>query len=177
MLVQIMKGKIHNAVVTDAQLNYVGSITIDESLMKGAGMYKGEKVLVVNNNNGARIETYVIVGDPGSGIICLNGAAARRFHKGDGVIIIAFGIMEEKKVASFKPKVIFPKADNTGFKSMDKVLKEDIRNRVASAFSREVPKETLVKIALQFGYTNDEVIKIHNQISKQVKNGDGQKSK
>ena len=167
MLVQIMKGKIHNAVVTDAQLDYVGSITIDESLMKGAGMYKGEKVLVVNNNNGARIETYVIVGNPGSGIICLNGAAARHFHKGDGVIIIAFGIMEEKKVAKFKPKVIFPNANNVGFKTADTVLRDDIRNKVETSVS--VTRKTLMEVALQFGYTNDEVIKIHSEISKDIK--------
>jgi len=99
MLIQRFKSKIHRAVVTQADLNYVGSITIDEDLMDAANFYEGERVQIVNNNNGERLETYVIKGERGSGVICLNGAAARRVQVGDIVIIISYGLMtiEEAK--------------------------------------------------------------------------------
>ncbi len=112
MLIQRFKGKIHRATITEANLNYVGSITIDGKLLDAAGILEGEKVQIVNNNNGERIETYTIRGEEGSGIICLNGAAARRCQVGDLVIIIAYGYMTEEEALSFEPKIAFPDAAN-----------------------------------------------------------------
>ncbi len=112
MMIQRFKSKIHRATITQADLNYVGSITIDEDLMDAAGLIDGEKVQVVNNNNGERLETYVITGERGSGVICLNGAAARRAQVGDTVIIIAYAWMEEAEARAFEPKVVFPDEDN-----------------------------------------------------------------
>ena len=107
MLVTLMKSKIHRARVTDANLNYVGSITIDEELMEKADIVRNEKVQVVNNNNGNRFETYVIPGEKGSGTICLNGAAARLVHPGDIIIILSYAIFEKKEALEFKPRIIF----------------------------------------------------------------------
>jgi aspartate 1-decarboxylase len=101
----MMNGKIHRATVTEANLNYVGSITIDEDLLDAVGMVANEKVAIVNNNNGARLETYIIPGKRGSGVICLNGAAARLVQKGDIVIIISYVMVSEEKVPYHKPKV------------------------------------------------------------------------
>lgn len=98
--------------MTQAELNYVGSITIDEDLMEAANLIENEKVLVVNNNNGARLETYVITGERGSGTICLNGAAARLVQVGDIVIIISFALMDFEKAKTFKASVIFPDENN-----------------------------------------------------------------
>jgi aspartate 1-decarboxylase len=112
MLIQRFKGKIHRATVTEANLNYVGSITIDGLLLDASGIIEGEKVQIVNNNNGERIETYTIRGEEGSGIICLNGAAARRCQPGDLVIIIAYGYMTEEEALKFEPKVVFPDSEN-----------------------------------------------------------------
>ncbi|HEY6913846.1 MAG TPA: aspartate 1-decarboxylase [Paludibacter sp.] len=108
MLVHVVKSKIHRATVTEANLNYIGSITIDEDLMDAANIIANEKVSIVNNNNGERFETYVITGERGSGMICLNGAAARLVQPGDIVIIMAFAIMEMEEARTFKPAVIFP---------------------------------------------------------------------
>ncbi|EOD00443.1 aspartate 1-decarboxylase [Caldisalinibacter kiritimatiensis] len=112
MLVNMFKSKIHRATVTEANLNYVGSITIDKELMNAAGILPGERVQVVNNNNGARLETYVIEGPPGSGVICLNGAAARLVQPGDKVIIIAYCWIEKEKANSFKPDIVFVDDNN-----------------------------------------------------------------
>lgn len=112
MLVTLLKSKIHCATVTEANLHYMGSITIDETLMDACGLLPGEMVKVVNNNNGERINTYVIAGPKGSGCICLNGAAARLFQVGDEVIIMAFAQMKEEEASSFKAKVIFPVGEN-----------------------------------------------------------------
>ena len=112
MLIHRFKSKIHRAVVTEANLNYVGSITIDEELMDAAGLIEGEKVQIVNNNNGERFETYVITGKRNSGVICLNGAAARRVQVGDVVIIIAYGLMTPEEAKNFEPMVAFPDANN-----------------------------------------------------------------
>jgi aspartate 1-decarboxylase len=112
MLLQIFKSKIHRATVTEANLNYVGSITIDEDLMDAANLLAGEKVQIVNNNNGERIETYVIKGKRGSGTICLNGAAARKAEVGDVVIIISYGYMTPEEAAEFKAVSVFPDQDN-----------------------------------------------------------------
>ena len=105
MIYTMMHGKIHRATVTEANLNYVGSITIDEDLLDAAGILPGEKVQIVNNNNGARLETYTIPGKRGSGVICLNGAAARCALEGDIVIIIAYAQMDEKEAKALEPKV------------------------------------------------------------------------
>ena len=106
MIYTMMHGKIHRATVTEANLNYVGSITIDEDLLDAAGILPGEKVQIVNNNNGARLETYTIPGKRVSGVICLNGAAARCALEGDIVIIIAYAQMDEKEAKALEPKVV-----------------------------------------------------------------------
>ncbi|KGL47371.1 aspartate 1-decarboxylase [Porphyromonas cangingivalis] len=108
MLIQVLKSKIHRVHVTDANLDYIGSITIDQDLMDAADILPGEKVQIVNNNNGERIETYTIPGTRGSGTVCLNGAAARKFLKGDVVIIISYAIMDREEAKTFEPKVVFP---------------------------------------------------------------------
>ena len=112
MQIEILKSKIHRATVTDANLNYVGSITIDEALMNAANLIEHEKVQVVNNNNGERFETYVIKGERSSGVICLNGAAARKVQPGDIVIIVSYAQMEFEAAKTFKPSVIFPDSKN-----------------------------------------------------------------
>ncbi len=112
MFLQILKSKIHRAVVTEANLNYVGSITIDEELMDAAGLLDGERVQVVNNNNGARLETYVITGERHSGQICLNGAAARHVQIGDILIIMAYGLMTPEEAKGFKPLNVYPDEHN-----------------------------------------------------------------
>lgn len=112
MYIEVLKSKLHCVKVTEANLNYMGSITIDEDLMDAAGLIAGEKVEVVNNNNGERLETYVIKGERGSGCICLNGAAARKCVVGDILIIISYAMMDFEKAKTFKPKVVFPKEGN-----------------------------------------------------------------
>ena len=108
MLIEVMKSKIHCARVTEANLNYMGSITIDEDLMDAANLIAGEKVAIVDNNNGERFETYIIKGERGSGCICLNGAAARKVQVGDIVIIMSSALMDFEEAKTFKPSVIFP---------------------------------------------------------------------
>ena len=112
MQIEVLKSKIHRATVTDANLNYVGSITIDEDLMDAAGLLAGEHVYVVDNNNGERLETYVIAGERGSGCVCLNGAAARKVEVGDIVIIMAFASMTPEEARGFKPQIVFPEEGN-----------------------------------------------------------------
>ncbi len=112
MFVTLFKSKIHRVKVTQAELNYVGSITIDEDLMDAAGILENEQVHVVNNNNGERLITYVIKGERSTGIICLNGAAARKAQVGDVVIIISYGMMTQEEAKTFKPKVVFPDENN-----------------------------------------------------------------
>lgn len=112
MLVQRFKSKIHRARVTEADLNYEGSITIDEDLMDAANFLEGERVQIVNNNNGERLETYVIKGERGSGVICLNGAAARKVQVGDILIIIAYGYMTPEEAKAWKPTIVFPDEHN-----------------------------------------------------------------
>ncbi len=108
MLVQVVKSKIHRVKVTGADLNYIGSITIDEDLMDAAGIIEGERVQIVNNNNGERLETYAIPGPRKSGEITLNGAAARRVQKGDTLILIVYGFLELEEAKKFKPQLVFP---------------------------------------------------------------------
>lgn len=112
MIYTMMHGKIHRATVTEANLNYVGSITIDKDLLDAAGILPGEKVQIVNNNNGARLETYTIPGKRGSGVVCLNGAAARCALEGDIVIIIAYAQMDEKEAKTLEPKVVLVDKQN-----------------------------------------------------------------
>ncbi len=108
MQIEVLKSKIHRVTVTDANLNYIGSITIDEDLMDAANMIAGEKVAIVNNNNGERLETYIIKGERGTGMVCLNGAAARRVQPGDIIIIISYALMDFEEAKTFKPWIVFP---------------------------------------------------------------------
>jgi aspartate 1-decarboxylase len=109
----MMNGKIHRATVTEANLNYVGSITIDSAIRDAVGMVENEKVQIVNNHNGARFETYIISGERGSGTICLNGAAARLVQPGDTVIIISYALMSDEEIAGHQPKIAIMDSDNT----------------------------------------------------------------
>lgn len=108
MLIEVVKSKIHRVTVTEANLDYIGSITIDEDLMDAANLIANEKVQIVDNNNGERFETYVIKGERGSGMICLNGAAARKVQRGDIVIIMSYALMDFEEAKTFKPAVVFP---------------------------------------------------------------------
>lgn len=112
MEITMLKSKIHRVTVTQAEVDYVGSITIDPVLMEAAGIFEYEKVAVVDVTNGARLETYTISGEPGSGIICLNGAAAKLINKGDTAIIMAYATMSEEEAKTFRPKVVFVDGDN-----------------------------------------------------------------
>jgi aspartate 1-decarboxylase len=109
----MMNGKIHRATVTEANLNYVGSITIDSAILDAVGMVENEKVQIVNNHNGARFETYIISGERGSGTICLNGAAARLVQPGDTVIIISYALMSDEEILEHQPKIAIMDKDNT----------------------------------------------------------------
>ena len=126
MLYTMFHGKIHRLVVTQARLDYMGSITIDEDLLDAAGILPGEKVQIVNNNNGERLETYTIAGERGSGVICLNGAAARKAQVGDVVIIIAYGLMDAKEAKQNEPKVVMV----------------DEHNRIVADIGREKANQT-----------------------------------
>lgn len=108
MQVEVLKSKIHRVTVTEARLDYIGSITIDRDLMDAAGIIPGEHVYIVDNNNGERLDTYAIAGERGSGVICLNGAAARKVQPGDIVIIMSYALMPIDEAREFKPSVIFP---------------------------------------------------------------------
>ena len=112
MDIEVLKSKIHRVVITEANLNYVGSLTIDENLMDAANLIENEKITVVNVNNGQRLETYIIKGKRGSGVCCLNGPAARQGAVGDIVIIISYAHMDFEKAKTFKPWIIFPKEGN-----------------------------------------------------------------
>ncbi len=112
MFIQVLQGKIHRATVTEANLNYIGSITIDMDLVDAAGMVEGQRVQIVNNNNGERFETYIIPGERGSGVICLNGAAARKVQKGDIVIIVSYLYATPEEAKKVNPKVVFVDENN-----------------------------------------------------------------
>jgi len=107
MFIEVVKSKIHRVTVTEANLNYIGSITIDEDLMDAANLIENEKVQIVNNNNGERFETYIIKGERGTGVICLNGAAARKVQPGDVVIIMSYALMDFEEAKTFRPAVVF----------------------------------------------------------------------
>lgn len=112
MFITVLKSKIHRVKVTEANLEYIGSITIDEDLMEAAGILAGEQVSVVDNTNGARLETYVIAGKRGSGCICMNGAAAHLMHVGDTVIIMAYALMTPEEAKTFRPMIVFPERNH-----------------------------------------------------------------
>ena len=112
MLIEVLKSKVHRAVITEANLNYVGSLTLDENLMDAANLIENEKIQVVNVNNGERIETYIIKGKRGSGVVCLNGPAARKGAEGDIVIIISYASIDFEEAKTFKPWIVFPKEGN-----------------------------------------------------------------
>ncbi len=126
MLYNMFHGKIHRATVTEANLEYMGSITIDEELLELAEIFPGERVQVVNNNNGARLETYTIAGKRGSGVICLNGAAARQTQVGDTVIIMAYALMDEQEARTLVPKVVMVDKDNHPAKVRGTELEREI---------------------------------------------------
>lgn len=126
MKLSMLKTKIHRATVTEANLNYVGSITIDKDLMDQANLLEYEKVLVVDINNGSRLETYIIKGEPGSGVICLNGAAARYVQVGDKVIIMAFCELDEQEAERHEPTVVFLKDDN----SVDSIAAKEVHGQI-----------------------------------------------
>ena len=108
MFIEVVKSKIHRVTVTEANLNYIGSITVDEDLLDAANLIANEKVAIVNNNNGERFETYIIKGERGSGVVCLNGAAARKAQPGDIIIIMSYALMDFEEAKTFKPSVVFP---------------------------------------------------------------------
>ena len=108
MFIEVVKSKIHRVTVTEANLNYIGSITIDEDLLDAANLIANEKVSIVNNNNGERFETYIIKGERGSGVFCLNGAAARKAQPGDIIIVMSYAMMDFEEAKTFKPSVVFP---------------------------------------------------------------------
>ena len=112
MQIEVLKSKIHRATVTMADINYVGSITLDEALIEAANLLEFEKVGVLNINNGERIETYVIKGERGSGVVCMNGAAARKFQPGDIIIVVSYASMDFEDARNFKPSLVFPDKDN-----------------------------------------------------------------
>ena len=108
MFIEVVKSKIHRVTVTEANLNYIGSITIDEDLLDAANLIANEKVSIVNNNNGERFETYIIKGERGSGVVCLNGAAAHKAQPGDIIIVMSYAMMDFEEAKTFKPSVVFP---------------------------------------------------------------------
>ena len=108
MFIEVVKSKIHRVTVTEANLNYIGSITIDEDLLDAANLIANEKVSIVNNNNGERFETYIIKGERGSGVVCLNGAAARKAQPGDIIIVMSYAMMDFEEAKTFKPSLVFP---------------------------------------------------------------------
>lgn len=112
MQIEILKSKVHRAVITEANLNYVGSLTLDEDLMDAANLIENEKITIVNSNNGERLETYLIKGKRGSGVVCLNGPAARKGTVGDIVIIISYATLDFEQAKSFRPSIVFPKEGN-----------------------------------------------------------------
>lgn len=118
MLIHVVKSKIHRVKVTEANLNYIGSLTVDQELMDAAGMIENEKVQVVNLNNGSRLETYLIPGERKSGVVCLNGAAARLVQPGDLVLIISYGILSLEEAKSFKPTLVFPDSNTNSLRSI-----------------------------------------------------------
>lgn len=116
MLIEVLKSKIHRATVTEANLEYIGSITIDEDIMDAVGIIPNEHVHIVNNNNGARLSTYVIKGERGSGVVCINGAAARLVQPGDIVIILSYATMDYEEAKTFEPKIVFPEPKTNSIK-------------------------------------------------------------
>jgi aspartate 1-decarboxylase len=117
MIIEVLKSKIHRVTVTEANLNYIGSITIDEDLMDAANLIEYEKVSILNNNNGERFETYIIKGERSSGVICLNGAAARKVQVGDVILVVSYAQMDFEEAKHFKPTIIFPNTETNKLKT------------------------------------------------------------
>lgn len=159
MNIEVLDAKIHNCIVTGAELNYVGSITIDEDLLDAVGMQANQKVLIVNNNNGERLETYIIVGERGTGIICLNGAAARKVQKGDEIIIIAFGTIQ--KGEKHEPKVIFPHSKNKKWKTNDDICRELIIEYSGHSSAEDV----INAVVLKMGRDRKNIEELYNKMT------------
>lgn len=168
MFVTLMKAKLHNVIVTDAKLHYVGSVTIDENLMDAVGLLPAEKVLIVNNDRGGRIETYVIKGKRGSGVICLNGAAAHHFKPGDGAIIMAFAMMDTYEAKTHKPKVVFPYAKNKKFWTPQELVEDMLRADVEK-HKDGFTLEYIDELALQMAFTPDEIKELIGKLHLKIK--------
>jgi aspartate 1-decarboxylase len=132
MQIQILKSKIHRVHVTQSELNYIGSITLDTDLIEAADLIPGEKVQIVNNNNGERFETYVIEGERGSGVVCLNGAAARKVQVGDILIVISYGLIDKSAARSYRPIVVFPDEKNKISDRARQITTYDLKNTPAA---------------------------------------------
>ena len=167
MILELLKGKIHRAVITNSALDYIGSITIDENWLEASGILPNEKVLVVNNNNGNRFETYVIKGDRGSKIICVNGAASRLISLGDIVIIIAFALMSPEEASVHVPKVIFPQEDGS-YITIEQIVELEIQHIIDSSLYRtdDMKNKVLKDISIKYGYTIGEIIEKYNNLNK-----------
>ena len=129
MFIEVVKSKIHRVTVTEANLNYIGSITIDEDLLDAANLIANEKVSIVNNNNGERFETYIIKGERGSGVVCLNGAAARKAQPGDIIIVMSYAMMDFEEAKTFKPSVVFPDTATNKLRSEERRVGKECRSR------------------------------------------------
>lgn len=148
MFLTMLKSKIHRATVTQADVNYVGSVTVDEELMEAAGLLAGEQVAIVDVTNGARLETYVIPGERGTGVIGINGAAAHLVHPGDLVILIAYGLMDQAEAQSYQPKVVFVDERNRPVEcGTDPAVAPQESGLVSGSVSQEVPPAETVDAA------------------------------
>lgn len=163
MLVELMKSKIHCVKCTQAELHYTGSVTIDQNWMDAVGMYPNEKVLIVNNNNGERLETYTIRGERGTGILCMNGAAARKVAPGDELIVIAFCHKDVGEVDFHKPKLIFPQYgegySKGAFITLEEIVQREFVNKkmYTSILSEKSLQTEFGKLSLQFGLLVEEI--------------------
>ena len=168
MYVTVLKSKLHNVTVTDAKLEYVGSITIDKDLMEAVGLVKNERVLVVNNRNGERIETYVIAGERKSGVICLNGAAAHKFAKGDVAIIMSFTSIKEDLAEDYEPRIIFPYALNKSWLENSDICYNILADLLGD--NGEITESDIRSVALQMGRTEQEIRTIAEKTYKDKNN-------
>ena len=165
MTIELLKSKIHGAKVTMADLNYTGSISVDQNYLEGSGLRANEKVLVVNNHNGARFETYIIKGERGSKTICVNGAAARMVAVGDILIIIGFASMTPEEADNHVPKVIFPQEDGS-YKTIENIVDSEIYKiyDTALTLSSSTIHQCLINISIKYGRSQEEIIEKYNKI-------------
>lgn len=154
---EMMRSKIHKAIVTQADLHYTGSITVDKKWLDAAGLQANDKVLVVNNNNGKRFETYIIIGEAGSKVICVNGAASRLVAVGDVLIIIAFGTYNEVEARHHTPKVIFPQEDGS-YITLDQLVDNEL-NVIYLKYANitAFPESELREISMKYGYSIESI--------------------